>query len=126
MAKKSNNVSKKNDKKTEDKPKLTTRVKTFFTSLFKEIKLVVWPNRKTLKETTAVVLVVVAAVVLLVFVIDKAMIGVLDLMGFNTAPAVTSNTTTIASEVEETDAGETEEQEGTTNVTIDESSSATE
>ena len=101
MAKKSNdkNVDKKNQK--DKKPKFTTRVKRFFQGLSGEIKKVVWPSKKEVKETTGVVVVVVVLVMVLIFVVDKLMLGILNLMGFNTArPKPSEPQTQITSTLE--------------------------
>lgn len=90
------------------------RIKKFFGGLGNEIKRVVWPSRKEVKETTVVVLLVVAFVMVLVFVIDNVMVGVLDLMGFNTAPMPTTAPNTISTTVEESTETTIEEVEETT------------
>lgn len=90
MAKKSNKNQETKAKKGSGKNKELSfggKIKRFFVNLKNELKLVVWPDRKEVKQTTAVVLIVVAATVLLVFVVDSIMTGVLNLAGFNTAPA---------------------------------------
>lgn len=113
MAKKSNNELETKGKKTPAKKQELSfggKVKRFFGNLRNEIKLVVWPNRKEVKETTIVVLLVIAATVVLVFVVDSLMTGILSLSGFNTAaveppspaPAVTAAATTAASETANT------------------------
>lgn len=98
MAKKSNdkNVDKKNQK--DKKPKFTTRVKRFFQGLSAEIKKVVWPGKKEVKETAGVVVLVAVLVMVLIFVVDKLMLGILNLMGFNTArPQPSESQTQITS-----------------------------
>ncbi len=88
-------MAKKSDKKQKGKKgsgknrelTFTQKVKRFFGNLKNELKLVVWPDRKEVKQTTAVVLLVVAATVVLVFIIDSLMVGILKLTGFESAPS---------------------------------------
>ena len=121
MAKKSNdsNVDKKNQK--DKKPKFTTKVKRFFQGLSAEIKKVIWPSKKEVKETTGVVVVVVVLVMVLIFVVDKLMLGILNLMGFNTARPKPSEPqtqiTSIQEESSETTSTTTTEMAETTTTT---------
>lgn len=111
MARKGNKVKqeevrKGSKKKATEKPGFLDRIKNFFSGLAKEIKRVVWPSRKTVKETAVVVVVVVALVLVMVFIVDSIMVGLLNLMGFNTAPMTVNPEQPVITEpiVEETTA----------------------
>ncbi len=95
--------------KSKDKGKvsLITRLKNFFRGLKNELKLVVWPDKKSVKQTTAVVLVIVALTAVLIFIVDSVMTGVLSLAGFNVAPVSQTTTTTTTPPASETTIGTT-------------------
>ncbi len=89
------------------KVSFSTRVKNFFRGLKNELKLVVWPDKKNVKQTTAVVLVIVALAAVLIFVVDSIMTGVLGLAGFNVAPPTPTTTPAVTTPAVTTGASET-------------------
>ena len=57
---------------------LVERTQTFIQSVWAESKKVTWPSREELKESTVVVLVATFIVMLYLFLVDRALILVLD------------------------------------------------
>lgn len=114
MAKKSDKNQGKKGSGKKQELSFAGKIKRFFGSLKNELKLVVWPDKKEVKQTTAVVLVVVAATVILVFVVDSIMVGILRLTGFDTAPASGAlNPGTV-----QTEKKDTEEKDETAETTV--------
>ncbi|NLF20160.1 MAG: preprotein translocase subunit SecE [Clostridiaceae bacterium] len=99
-------------KKAKQETTFLAKVKNFFRGLRNELKLVVWPDRKKVKETASVVLVVVALLVAVIFVVDSLMTGLLGVLGFNVAP--TAPTTASSAVVTTTAQAETTSASSTT------------
>ncbi len=59
------------------------KLKKFFLGIYTELKLVVWPTKKTFQQSVVTVLVLCFISALLIFVVDTAMRLVLDITGFN-------------------------------------------
>jgi len=57
---------------------LVERINTFLRSVWSESKKVTWPSREELKESTMVVVVATFIVMLYLFMVDRALILVLD------------------------------------------------
>ena len=57
---------------------LIERIRTFLQSVWAESKKVTWPSREELKESTVVVLVATFIVMLYLFVVDRALVLVLN------------------------------------------------
>lgn len=87
------------EKKGVQKPSLIERVKETFRGIRRELKRVVWPNKKTMRENTTAVLVITIAVTLLLFFTDTIMVRILDAAGFNVveieSPIATPATTPV-------------------------------
>lgn len=60
-----------------------TRFKKFFLGIYTELKLVVWPAKKTFQQSVMTVLILCFISALLIFVVDTLMRFVLDIAGFN-------------------------------------------
>lgn len=58
------------NKENENKPKLTTRVKSYFKGVKSELKKVNWPTRKELTNYTIVVLVTVGVMTIVIWGLD--------------------------------------------------------
>ena len=98
QSKKSRDKVNKNTKN--NKPSFMSKLKNFFKSLRTELKKVIWPDKDTVKKTTAVVIVIVILVTILVWIIDSIMVFVLGQLGFNTARVESPSEPSIA--IEET------------------------
>lgn len=87
------------EKKGVQKPSFIERVKETFRGIRRELKRVVWPNRKTMRENTTAVLVITLAVTALLFFTDTIMVKLLDAAGFNAveieSPVATPATTPV-------------------------------
>ena len=59
---------------------ITERVSTFFQSVLAESRKVTWPSREELRESTTVVLGATAVVMLYLFVVDRVLTFLLDLV----------------------------------------------
>ena len=57
-----------------------TTARDFFVEVSDEIKKVTWPDREQLKESTAVIVAFVTIVAALIFLMDRGVILVLDLV----------------------------------------------
>ncbi len=80
------------------------RLTNFFRELKAELKRIIWPDKKKLKQSTAIVLALVIASAVLIFVIDSIVNSSLTMAGFyDTTPRVATVTT-----VEETTVAEAE------------------
>lgn len=71
------------EKKGVQKPSIIERVKETFRGIRRELKRVVWPNKKTMRENTTAVLVITIAVTIMLFFTDTIMVKILDAAGFN-------------------------------------------
>lgn len=60
-----------------------TRLKKFFLGIYTELKLVVWPTKKTFQQSVITVLILCFISALLIYVVDTVMHVVLDFAGFN-------------------------------------------
>lgn len=71
--------------KNTDKQKKTffDRFKKFFLGIYTELKLVVWPTKKSFQQSLITVLVLCFISGLLIFVVDSCMQLVLNFTGFN-------------------------------------------
>ncbi|HEU0078925.1 MAG TPA: preprotein translocase subunit SecE [Longimicrobiaceae bacterium] len=57
-----------------------TTARDFFTEVSDEIKKVTWPDREQLRESTIIIVAFVAIVAALIFIMDRGVILVLDLV----------------------------------------------
>ncbi len=85
------------------RPGLGQRLSGFFTGLRSELKKVIWPDKRTLKETTLTVLAISLGCAILIFVVDSLMLGFLNIVGFNrsASPAPAPVTATESAQVTE-------------------------
>lgn len=97
------------EKKGTQKPSFGERVSDTFNGIRRELKRVVWPNRKTMRENTAAVLVITVVVTLLLFLTDTIMVSVLDAAGFNRVPIEESPVTQADTSDEEDSEEDSEE-----------------
>ena len=99
-------------KKGVQKPSFFERVRDTFRGIRRELKRVVWPNKKTMRENTTAVLVITIVVTVLLFFTDTVMVKILDAAGFNVveieSPMVSPATETEVEEEADV-AGEAEE-----------------
>ncbi len=73
-----------------DKPK-SNRLLNFFRELKAELKRIIWPDKKKMKQSTSVVLAIVFAAAILIFAVDSFVNASLTAAGFyNTTPRVTT------------------------------------
>lgn len=74
-----------------------SRLKKFFLGIYTELKLVVWPSKKTFQQSVLTVLILCFISALLIFVVDTVMRVVLDFAGFNdpTSKAPAAQTDTV-------------------------------
>jgi preprotein translocase subunit SecE len=72
--------SKKSDKG--GKKPFFTRLKNFFSNLITELKRVVWPDKKKLKQNSATVLVIIVAAAALIWAFDTFIKFILTSTGF--------------------------------------------
>ncbi len=86
MAKKNSSKSRSGKPTKGDKKPFLTRIKNFFTNLFAELKRVVWPDKKKLKQNTVTVLVIIIAAAAMIWVFDTLLNFILTSTGFY-APA---------------------------------------
>lgn len=123
------------EKKGVQKPSFFERVKETFRGIRRELKRVVWPNRKTMRENTFAVLVITIAVTAILFFTDTIMVQILDAAGFNVVdidnPVVTPATTPVVEDevvIDDENLDETETVEDNNNddaVVIDDSEDET-
>jgi preprotein translocase SecE subunit len=78
--------------------RLSKRFKNFVISLKAELKRVIWPDRKKLIQSTSTVLAICLLAAVILFVVDQALVGILNGVGFYTPAATTVSTTAAASE----------------------------
>lgn len=71
------------------------RLKSFFISMKAELKRVMWPDRKKLIQSTATVLAICLIAAVILFVVDQALAGLLNGVGFYDTAATTAATTTV-------------------------------
>lgn len=84
------------------------RLLNFFRELRAELKRIVWPDKKKLKQSTAIVVAIVLAAAVLIFAVDTLVNTSLTAAGFyDTRPRVTTTTTLEESSVSEESAAET-------------------
>ncbi|MDD2427654.1 MAG: preprotein translocase subunit SecE [Eubacteriales bacterium] len=86
MAKKDSSKSRSNKSAKGGKKPFFTRIKNFFSNLFAELKRVVWPDKKKLKQNTGTVLVIIIAAAIMIWVFDTLLNVILTSTGFY-APA---------------------------------------
>lgn len=86
MAKKDSKKSRSKKSDKGGKKPFFTRIKNFFSNLITELKRVVWPDKKKLKQNTATVLVIIIAAAALIWAFDTLINFILTSTGFY-APA---------------------------------------
>lgn len=69
-------------KQKSEKKGFFARVATFFSDLKSELKLVVWPSKEKLKQSSAIVFLVIIACAALIFVVDTVVNQSLTAVGF--------------------------------------------
>jgi preprotein translocase subunit SecE len=79
MAKKDQGKSKKDAKQ---KPSWWARLKKWFTNIITELKRVVWPDKKKLRQSTATVLLIIFIAVIIILAFDSAIRGIFNATGF--------------------------------------------
>lgn len=101
------------------KPGLGARIRQFIAGLKSELKRVVWPDKKTMKQTAIAVAIVIMLCSALVFIVDSILGASLRAAGFDTPnqelgqPADDAGTTEPSNVTIESEASETTT-EGTT------------
>jgi preprotein translocase subunit SecE len=68
------------NKENENKPKLTSRVKSYFKGVKSELKKVNWPTRKELTNYTIVVLVTVSVMTVVIWGLDLVFENIVGLI----------------------------------------------
>lgn len=88
----------------EKKAGLGARLRNFFNGLRNELKRVVWPDKKTMKQTFIAVVIVVAIAAFTVFIVDSVLSAGLRAVGFEdpVQPTQPPVTTTQPAETETT------------------------
>lgn len=84
MAKKANNTS--------EKKNFFERIKIWFRGITSELKKVVWPSKKQLIKNTAAVLVIVVFAVVLIWGLDQITTTILNVTGFYEVKEVQTET----------------------------------
>lgn len=82
MAKKGSSKSRSKKSAKDGKKPFFKRIKSFFSNLFAELKRVVWPDKKKLKQNTATVLVIIIAAAAMIWVFDTLLNFILTSTGF--------------------------------------------
>ncbi|NLA72168.1 MAG: preprotein translocase subunit SecE [Clostridiaceae bacterium] len=72
--------AKKSTKKS-DKPSLGARIKKWFTNIITELKRVIWPDRKRLRQSTLTVLMIIVLSVVVILVFDTLITFVMRTTG---------------------------------------------
>ncbi len=68
------------NKENENKPKVTTRIKSYFKGVKSELKKVNWPTRKELINYTIVVLATVGVMVMVIWGLDLVFESIIGLI----------------------------------------------
>jgi preprotein translocase subunit SecE len=82
VAKKDSSKSRSSKSAKGGKKAFFTRLKNFFSNLITELKRVVWPDRKKLKQNTGTVLAIIIAAAVLIWVFDTFLNLILTSTGF--------------------------------------------
>ncbi len=114
-------TAKRDSAKKGGKPSIFARLKKWFVNIISELKRVMWPDRKKLKQSTLTVLLIIAIATVLILVFDSLISFILRTSGFYTAKQTPSGTTAGTTVSDTITPGETTDPSGTT----DESSSPT-
>lgn len=94
----------------QQKPGIGTRLRQFIGGLKSELKRVVWPDKKTLKQTAIAVAIIIVISAALIFIVDSILGAALRATGFDTpgiVPNPTVQTQVSTTPAETTDATET-------------------
>ncbi|HZK28692.1 MAG TPA: preprotein translocase subunit SecE [Clostridia bacterium] len=78
------NRAKKSSKK-DSKPSFGARIKKWFTNIITELKRVIWPDRKKLKQSTLTVLLIITISVVIILVFDTVITFVMRTSGIYSA-----------------------------------------
>lgn len=74
--------------KRDAKPSFGSRIKRWFSNIISELKRVIWPDKKKLRQSTATVLLIIAIAALLILFFDSAIGFILRTTGFYSAKAL--------------------------------------
>ena len=78
--------------KKDGKPSIFARLKKWFVNIISELKRVMWPDKKKLKQSTLTVLLIIAIATVLILVFDSLISFVLRTSGFYSAKATPETT----------------------------------
>ncbi|HHW93319.1 MAG TPA: preprotein translocase subunit SecE [Clostridiaceae bacterium] len=95
-------------KKKDAKPSLFARLKKWFINIINELKRVVWPDKKKLKQSTLTVLLIIAISTVMILVFDSLISFILRTTGFYSSKASTSETVEPPAITETAETAETE------------------
>ena len=93
--------------KKDDKPSIFARLKKWFVNIITELKRVVWPDKKKLKQSTMTVLLIIAISTVVILVFDSVIAFILRTSGFYSSKPATPETTEPPAIVETTEPAET-------------------
>ncbi len=79
--------------KKDAKPSIFARLKKWFVNIIMELKRVVWPDKKKLKQSTLTVLLIIAISTVLILIFDSVIAFILRTTGFYSSKASTPETT---------------------------------
>lgn len=82
----------------ESKPSLGARLKKWFVNIITELKRVIWPDRKKLRQSTLTVLLIIAISVVIILVFDTAITFIMRTSGMYSAKETAAETDPIVSE----------------------------
>lgn len=93
--------------KKDAKPSIFARLKKWFVNIITELKRVMWPDKKKLKQSTMTVLLIIAISTVVILVFDSVIAFILRTSGFYSSKPATPETTEPPAIVETTEPAET-------------------
>lgn len=99
--------------KKDAKPSIFARLKKWFVNIIMELKRVVWPDKKKLKQSTLTVLLIIALSTVLILIFDSLIGFILRTTGFYSTKPQTPETTASPAITDTSNPGESGEPTGT-------------
>ncbi len=100
--------------KKDAKPSIFARLKKWFVNIINELKRVVWPDKKKLKQSTMTVLLIIAISTVTILIFDSVIAFILRTSGFYSSKPATPETTEPPAIVETSEPAETGDSTTTT------------